>query len=159
MYICLGVSVYVNMYLRVWYRDSSSKIKSYINYGWLPEFKKIFLTKSWATIPNTSKYRLMKLEFRTHAQHLIFERFRKCNLCNSYRKLFKQIDVCINYIIVLNSFRRNSSVVCSRNHSWPLSIVILVDDDAFQTIKCNCYLTGAKLRQWCITHVTKHSTL
>ena len=28
MYICLCVSVYVNMHLRVWYRNSSSKNES-----------------------------------------------------------------------------------------------------------------------------------
>ena len=43
----------------------------------------------------------MKLEFRTHAQHLSFEKFRKCNLCSSYRKLFKQIHVQINYIFLI----------------------------------------------------------
>ena len=46
-------------------------------------------------------YRLMKLEFPSHAQHLSFEKFRKCNLCNSYRKLFKQVHVYINYIFLI----------------------------------------------------------
>ena len=30
MYICLCVSVYINMYLLVWYRNSSSKIILYL---------------------------------------------------------------------------------------------------------------------------------
>ena len=30
MYICLCMNVYVDMYLRVWYRNSSSKIKKFI---------------------------------------------------------------------------------------------------------------------------------
>ena len=41
----------------------------------------------------------MKLEFLTHAQHVSFEKFGKFNLCNSYRKLFKQIYVYLNYIL------------------------------------------------------------
>ena len=40
MYICLCVSVYVNMYLCVWYRSSSSQNKSHNNYGSLQEFPK-----------------------------------------------------------------------------------------------------------------------
>ena len=43
----------------------------------------------------------MKLEFPSHAQHLSFEKFRKCNLRNSYRKLFKQVHVYINYIFLI----------------------------------------------------------
>ena len=43
----------------------------------------------------------MKLEFPSYAQHLSFEKFRKCNLCNSYRKLFKQVHVYINYIFLI----------------------------------------------------------
>ena len=30
MYICLFVSVYVDLYLRVWYRNSSSKVILYL---------------------------------------------------------------------------------------------------------------------------------
>ena len=45
-------------------------------------FQNNFPNEIMATISNTSYYRLMKLEFRTHAQHLSFEKFGKCNLCN-----------------------------------------------------------------------------
>ena len=47
----------------------------------------------------------MKLEFRTHALHLSFEKFRKCNLCDSYSKLFKQIHLYINYIFLIKNFQ------------------------------------------------------
>ena len=40
MYICLCESVYVNMYLCVWYRNSSSQNKSHNNNGSLQEFPK-----------------------------------------------------------------------------------------------------------------------
>ena len=43
----------------------------------------------------------MKREFRTQAQHLSFEKIRKYNLCSSYRKLFKQIRMYINYIFLM----------------------------------------------------------
>ena len=42
MYICLCMSVYVNMYLCVWYHNSSSQNKSRNNYGSLQEFPNSF---------------------------------------------------------------------------------------------------------------------
>ena len=51
----------------------------------------------------------MKLEFRTHAQHLSFKKFRKCNSCDSYRKLFKQIHVYINYLLLINISKNKKS--------------------------------------------------
>ena len=53
-----------------------------------------------------SYYRLMKLEFRTHALHFSFEKFRKRSLRNSYSILFKQIHVYINYIFLIKKFSR-----------------------------------------------------
>ena len=53
----------------------------------------------------------MKLEFRTHALHFSFEKFRKCNLCNLYSKLFKRIHVYINYIFLIKKFSRQKNTM------------------------------------------------
>ena len=60
----------------------------------------------------------MKLEFRTHAQHLSFEKFGKCNLCNSYRKLFKQIHEYINCIFLIK--------ISENKKSFWIAIFVLV---------------------------------
>ena len=111
----------------------ASKINLITIMGNYKSFQNSFPYEILATIPNTSYYRLMKGESRTHAQHPFrvaygkgpdtkfknccflqrvvwtlairslssLEKFGKYNLCNSYRKLFKQIHVYINCIFLI----------------------------------------------------------
>ena len=63
--------MYVDMYLRVWYRNSSSKIILYV-ISVVDDYKSSnnFPKEIMSHYPNTSYYRLMKVEFGTHALHL-----------------------------------------------------------------------------------------
>ena len=73
MYICLCVSIYVNMYMLTRYvygiATPASKISLITIVSDYKSFQNSFPYEILATIPNTSYYRLMKGESRTHAQH------------------------------------------------------------------------------------------
>ena len=86
------------------------------------------------------------LEFRTQAQNLSFEKFRKCNLCNSYRKLFKQIYVYINYIFLIKFLKtkKNTFVFkvrllkfCGNMNSWRQKNPDQIDNSSLSRHLCS----------------------